>query len=158
MKGFKKYLLIIIGVIIAINLVAFLLISLGLFVEPAVNSSDNKEVYSVASDSSICILYYNTEFKQKLIKLLVEDFNLQEISVTVDNISNRDQYIPADFDAVIILSGIKQFNPLPEAAGYIKKHNYADNIIYFFAYTILNNPYGLQLISPKLMLLLLLLL
>lgn len=107
MKGFKKYLLIIIGVIIAINLVAFLLISLGLFVEPAVNSSDNKEVYSVASDSSICILYYNTEFKQKLIKLLVEDFNLQEISVTVDNISNRDQYIPADFDAVIILSGIK---------------------------------------------------
>ena len=46
--------------------------------------------------------------------------------MTVDNISNRNQYIPADFDAVIILSGIKQFNPLPEAAEYIKKHNYTD--------------------------------
>jgi len=91
-----------------------LLILVLIFVFPV--SSIFTEVYPVAnSKGSVCILYYETEFKKKLITALIESFNTKEISVTVDTTSNSDQYIPNNYDAVILLSGIEGFKPLPEA-------------------------------------------
>ena len=109
------------------------------------------EVYSVAdAKAGVCILSYDTEFKNKLSAALVEELNAKKITVTVDTFSNSDQHSPADYEAVVLLSGIEAFHPLPEAVDYIKTHDYAGNIIYFSTYTLFKIPYGFALKRRKL--------
>ncbi len=103
------------------------------------------------SKANVCILAYDTEFKKNLTAALAQNFNAKEISVTVDSISNGGQYNPADYGSVILLSGVRQFHPLPKAVEYILTNNYAGNIIYVSTQSlpIFNSPYGMVLNSKK---------
>ena len=108
------------------------------------------EIYPAAnSKASVCILNYDTEFKKNLTAALVQDFNAKEISVTVDSVSNGGQYSAKNFDAVILLSAVQAFGPLPKTVEYIKKNNYSGNIIYFATYAKFNLPYGMSLDKKK---------
>ncbi len=97
------------------------------------------------STANICILAYDTEFKRNLTAALVQDLNLKGISVTVDSVSSRSKYSAADYDAVILLSGMKAGRPLSGAVEFIKTNNYSSNIIYVFTHGKSNKspiPYG----------------
>jgi hypothetical protein len=146
MKGSKKFLFILFGVIVILILIiagAFLLSSLGIFVSPVTNLDTYKEEYPVVvSKARVCILYYETEFKKKLISALVDELNEKDISVVVDQISNRGSYTASDYDAVILLSGVMKFSPIPEVTQYIRKNKYLHNIVYFVSYEAVNVPYG----------------
>ncbi len=104
------------------------------------------EIYPVEnSTANICILAYDTEFKRSLTAALVQEFNSKGISVTVDSVSNRGKYSSVDYDAVILLSGVKAGKPLSGAIEYIKKNNYSSNIVYVFTHGKSNKfpmPYG----------------
>lgn len=149
----KKFLYIIFGLITVLTvtmLLAFLLPLFGIIVSPVTNSDTHKKEYLIVEPrAGVCLLYYETEFKIKLVSALVKDLNEKNISIVVDNISNRDSYNPLDYDAVILLSGVKKFAPLPEATQYIRKNKYSYNIIYFVTYKSINVPYGFQLDKKK---------
>lgn len=119
-------------------------------VSSEVSNKDYYETYSVTNSvASICILYSDTEFKKELVEALIKEFNTKEISVTVDSISNSNQYNLTDYDAAILLSSTEGFKPLPEAVEYIKTNDYSDNIIYFSTYERFNIPYGFGLDKNK---------
>ena len=92
--------------------------------------------------SEVLILSRGTEFKKIIRTALIEKLNEKQISVVVDKMDNADSYDPADFDAVVLLSGIQGFSPLPEAIDFIREHKYAGNIIYVSTYTLFAAPYG----------------
>ena len=100
------------------------------------------------SETKICILAYDTEFKKNLTEALVQDFNSKGISVIVDTISNESQYSAADYNVIILLSGAFMGNPRSKAVRFIKTNNYSSNIIYVFT-TRKNSPYGTVLDKDK---------
>ncbi len=109
-----------------------------------------KKEYSVSgSDLKVCILTFETPFKQKLVDSLVKDLNSKKMSVTVDSISNSMAYNPADYHAVILLSEVIAFHPFEITSKFIKKYDYAKNIIYFSTYAKFNHPYGISLNKKK---------
>jgi hypothetical protein len=91
-------------------------------------------------DGKACILYYESNYKIEIMKNLASKLNNYNISVYTDTFDKKDQYNPENYNAVILLSGAFISNPLPLAADYIKKNNYAGNIIYFC--TTKNDAYG----------------
>lgn len=119
-------------------------------VSSEVADKDYYETYPVTdSVANICILYSDTDFKKELAGALIKELNTREISVTVDSISNRNQYNLKDYDAAILLSSTEGFKPLPEAVEYIKTNDYSDSIIYFSTYERFNIPYGFDLDKDK---------
>jgi hypothetical protein len=91
---------------------------------------------------SAVILAYGTTFKSRIVDVLVSELTSRDLELVVDDIANWESYPAADYDAVILLSGIQAFRTLPEAARYIKSNEDAANIVYFFAYTGTEWPYG----------------
>jgi biotin synthase-related radical SAM superfamily protein len=108
----------------------FFLLSVS-FVLIFFNSILHAEEYPAAgSKIKICILAYDTEFKNNLTEALVKDLNAKGISVTVDTVSSSSNYSAADYDAVILLSGMRMWKPLSGAVKFLKTNNYSSNIIY----------------------------
>ncbi len=108
------------------------------------------ETYPVKNPkANVCILNYETGFKKNLTAALVHEFNAEKISVTVDTVSNGSQYSATNYDAVILLSAVQAWNPLPKTSEYIIRNNYSSNIIYFSTYKAFNFPYGFSLNSKK---------
>lgn len=108
------------------------------------------EQYTVEDNQGeICILYYPSAFKISLMTSLASNLNDMSYSVTADNISNGSAYSPYDYNAVILLSEIQAFHPLPLAPSFIKQYDYAPNIIYFSSYSVLNKPYAFSLKRKK---------
>jgi len=90
----------------------------------------------------VCILAYETEFKRNLTAALALDLNANGITVIADSVKNHRNYRAADYDAVIVLSGMRMGGVLTEAADFIKANDYAPNIIYVFTHKIEGSPYG----------------
>ena len=108
------------------------------------------QTYEVENPKAkVCILYYKTKYKLEVIKKLVEKLNNENISVYSDIIKNMNKYNPYDYNVIIILSGAAMFNPYPGAVKYLKKHNYAKNIIYFCAVYAKNTAYGISIDKKK---------
>lgn len=101
------------------------------------------------SKTDVCILSYPSDYKAKLTAALVSELNAKHLSVTVDSISNSGKYDPKDFGAVILLSAVQRFRPLPAAPEYIIKHQYPGNIVYYSTYTMFNFVYGAGLDKNK---------
>jgi hypothetical protein len=91
---------------------------------------------------SVCIIYYESDFKTEIVKRLEQKFLEQGVSTVKDKLKNINKYDPEDFDAVIILSGMAAFLPYPQATIYISKHKYRENIVYFCASYIPDAVYG----------------
>jgi hypothetical protein len=98
-----------------------------------------------AGSIEILILSRNTEFKSVVRTAIIEALNEEGISVLVDDMGKTDLYDAAQFEAVILLSGIQAFRPLPEAIDYIIRNDYADNIVYVSTYSLFATPYGRSL-------------
>ena len=92
-------------------------------------------------DKRVLILSTGTVFKEMLRSALIEELNGNGISVIVNDMNNAASYDPADFGAVILLSGIQAFKPLPGAVEFITNHDYAGNIVYVSTYTLFAVPY-----------------
>jgi hypothetical protein len=118
----------------------FVLLSVTLFAE----------VFRTAnSKTNICILTYETAFKKNLTAVLIQDFKAKGMNVTVDTVSNGSNYKASDYNAVILLSAVQAFGPLPKTTEYIIKNKYSSNIIYFSTYSMFNLPYGFSLDKKK---------
>ena len=107
-----------------ILLIIFFIICFNFYSEENKIKKENKNV---------CFLYYKSKYKLELMKEIENKLLDMNFTVKKDLINNMDQYNPKDFDIVVIFSGIKAFSPYPKAIKYIKKHDYAKNIIYFCA-------------------------
>ena len=97
---------------------------------------------------SVCILYYDSHFKQELLNRLEKELVATNFSVVTDNIKNYNKYPATKYNAVILLSATEKFGPIPAAREYIVKQNYSPNIIYFSSYDKFNMPYGFILEGP----------
>ncbi len=107
------------------------------------------ETFSVeGAEREVLILSQGTLFKERLRSGLVEELNSTGTSVFVDAIDNHTKYDPEDYDAVILLSGIEAFRPLPEAPEFINTHDYQGNIVYVSTHYLFAVPYG-RLIDKK---------
>jgi hypothetical protein len=144
-KILKIILFVILGFIL-FNAILLLFMSLGVFVGPETDDGSFTKKFPVKDPkASVCILYRDTEFKKTLAHALADDLNARGIQVITDNVSNRGRYSPGDFDAMVLLSEVMRFSPIPEVTSYIKKHDYPRNIIYFVTWEAFFIPYGLQL-------------
>jgi|GEM_PF-2785544 len=139
-------------------LATILLLSLTLgFGFPAGLTAEEEKVVPVVTESfpvsgevaEVLILSRGTEFKKILRFFLIEKLNEKNISVTVDKMENAGSYDPSEYGAVILLSGIQGFRPLPEAIDFIRRHSYAPNIVYVSTYTLFAAPYGRSLDKKK---------
>ena len=99
--------------------------------------------------AAVCILASQTDFKQRMIEILLVDLAERDIEVIVDDVTRGQNYAPDDYDAVILLSGVRAFHPLPDAVNYIRNNDYPENTVYFVGYTLTRFPYGLKLKRRK---------
>ena len=141
--------------LLAVPCIAFILAFVGCKpTEPAVSVYDKPPVVRQEHQSSealshACILSYNTDFKLALVDRLVEELLARKVSVLIDDMADGSGHSATEYDVVVLLSGIEAFRPLPEAAEYIEANDYADNIVYFFTYTVFSFPYGLKIDRRK---------
>jgi hypothetical protein len=99
--------------------------------------------------AGICILEHSTEFKDILAFVLVKEFNARGMSAAVDELSNKAQYNPADYGAVVLLSEVQIMNPLQDVIWYYTNNHYPGNIVYFATYSLMPFPYGYELDKKK---------
>jgi len=104
--------------------IKFLIIIVFLLIVLNIDANENR-------NNRICILYYKTKYKTAIANELENRLSLKGIVIEKDLIKNINLYNPGEYDAVIIISGVAIFTPSPKVTRYIKKHNYAKNIIYF---------------------------
>ncbi len=103
------------------------------------------DIYSAETTSSkadVCIIYAKSNYKLKLADKIEKRLIKENVTVVKDLIINIKDYDPSDYKVIVILSGIAVFNPYPRATSYIKKHDYAKNIIYFCAAYVPEAVYG----------------
>jgi hypothetical protein len=127
MRNFKKSFVVLSGVLLLFMVTSYLY---------------SETISTANSKVGVCILNYKTQFKEALTAALVQELNSRNITVTVDTVSNGTQFNPANYGAVILLSAVQAFNPLPKTAEYIISNNYSSNIVYFSTYSMFNLPYG----------------
>ncbi|MDD5455949.1 MAG: hypothetical protein PHV30_02825 [Candidatus Margulisbacteria bacterium] len=96
----------------------------------------------------VCILVYPSIAKTDLMNQLSDSLRDMNTQVVTDNLSNASAHPAVCYDAVILLSEVHAFGPMPEARDYIIKQKYASNIIYFSSYEKFNVPYGVIFESP----------
>lgn len=107
------------------------------------------ETFSVeGAQREVLILSQGTLFKERLRSGLVKELNGAGTTVFVDSIDNHTEYNPNDYDAVVLLSGIEAFRPLPQAPEFINTHDYPGNIVYVSTHYLFAVPYG-RLIDKK---------
>lgn len=101
-----------------------------------------REEFSVDdSVGDVCILYYPTEFKKAMMYALSSNLNELKLNVVADNMSNCAVYDPDDYSAVVLLSQVQAFQPLPPTVTYITYHDYSANIIYVSTWSAFNKTY-----------------
>lgn len=83
------------------------------------------------TNGKICILLYQTPFKVQVMERIIKTLNKQRYLVHIDSYENVNKYDPQKYEAVLIMSGVKNLEPYKWSSTYLKKHNYAKNIIYF---------------------------
>ena len=96
-------------------------------------AEESKNKNKKTEKKQVCLLYYKSKYKLALVNEIEKELKEKNINVVKDSINNMNNYNPDDYYAVVLFSGIKAFTPYPKATQYIKKHNYAHNIIYFCA-------------------------
>ncbi|MCG8573146.1 MAG: hypothetical protein MJB14_23680 [Spirochaetes bacterium] len=79
----------------------------------------------------VLFLYYASEYKEEVMKILEKKLATLQISVEESSIKSDKEFKAADYDAVVLFSGIAAFTPYSKATKFIRKNNYANNIIYF---------------------------
>ena len=94
------------------------------------------------NNADVCIIYAKSNYKLILIEAIEKRLSNKSISIVKDQLKNINNYDPADYKVVVILSGIAVFTPYPQATKYIRKHDYAKNIIYFCASSTKSAVYG----------------
>lgn len=119
-----------------------LLISVCVVTDLAAETPSAKTYPAANAKARVCILAYDTEFKRNLTAALARDLNAAGIAVIADSVKNHRNYRAADYDAVIVLSGMRMGGVLTEAADFIEANDYAPNIIYVFTHKIEGSPYG----------------
>lgn len=108
-----------------------------------------EEFSAEVEDGEVVILFHPTDFKYLMTQCLAYSLNQSNYSVTADVLSNGAMYNPVDYQAVILLSEVQAFHPLPLAASFIKYHDYAENIVYVSTYALFDKPYTFSLNRRK---------
>lgn len=98
--------------------------------------TNNASSEPLSNNADVCIIYAKSKYKLMLVEEIEKKLSDREIKIVKDLLKNINNYNPADYKVIVILSGIAVFTPYPQATRYIRKHDYAKNIIYFCtAYT-----------------------
>ncbi len=105
-------------------------------------SQDQKTNNEKKSPTDVCIIYAKSKYKLALTDAIENRLIKENFNVIKDQLKNINNYDPANYAVVVILSGVVAFTPYPKATMYIKKNNYAKNIIYFCAAFIESTVFG----------------
>ena len=104
--------------------------------------SNNTNSQTTDNNADVCIIYAKSNYKLKLVEAIEKILLKKDITILKDQLKNINNYDPSDYKVIVILSGIAVFTPYPKATRYIKKHDYAKNIIYFCTASTKSAVYG----------------